>query len=187
MQLIREINAARALLDAGEVIAYPTEAVYGLGCDMLNEQAVLRILALKKRDKAKGLIILIADWTQLWDLIDKEAVPKARFDVIKKSWPGPVTWIFPKSRRAPEWITGSHSGIAIRMTAHPVARVLCKNGPIVSTSANLAGQAPMRDIDDIARLFPESASSIAGVMAGELGTEATVSQVYEAVSGKLIR
>ena len=149
MQLIKHIDAAHALLDAGEVIAYPTEAVYGLGCDIFNEQAVLRILGLKKRDKAKGLIILIADWTQLWDLIDKDAVSDARFDVIKKSWPGPVTWIFPKSRRAPEWITGSHDGIAIRMTGHPVAHALCKNGPIVSTSANLAGHAPLRNFDDL--------------------------------------
>jgi L-threonylcarbamoyladenylate synthase len=186
MQLIKQIDTALALLDAGEVIAYPTEAVYGLGCDIFNEQAVLRILALKKRDKAKGLIILIADWAQLWDLdlIDRGAVPKARLDVIEKSWPGPVTWIFPKSHRAPEWITGSHEGIAIRMTAHPVAHALCKHGPIVSTSANLAGSAPICDVDDLKQHFY---GGVVGVVAGDLGVELTVSQVYQAVDGKLIR
>jgi L-threonylcarbamoyladenylate synthase len=184
MQLIKQIDTARALLDAGEIITYPTEAVYGLGCDMFNESAVLRLLALKKRDKAKGLIVLIADWAQLWNLIDKDAVSDARFALIKKSWPGPVTWIFPKSRHAPEWITGIHDGIAVRMTAHPVAHALCQKGPIVSTSANLAGEAAVRDIDDLVRLFPEGVS---GVVAGALGGEVRVSEIYDALDGKLIR
>ncbi|MDX2345541.1 MAG: L-threonylcarbamoyladenylate synthase [Legionella sp.] len=184
MRLIKQINTARELLKAGEVIAYPTEAVYGLGCDIFNEQAVLRILALKKRDKSKGLIILIADWPQLWDLIDKNAVSKARSELIKNSWPGPVTWIFPKSDKAPEWITGEHQGIAVRMTAHPVAHALCQNGPIVSTSANISGGAPARDIHDLEQFFSRG---VAGVVAGELGDEATVSEIYKAVDGTLIR
>ena len=184
MRVIEDIATALNLLDAGEVLAYPTEAVYGFGCDMFNEAAVLRILALKKREKAKGLIILVANWAQLWPLIDKKAVPDARLAVIQKSWPGSVTWIFPKSIQAPEWITGQHEGIAIRMTAHPIAHALCQHGPIVSTSANLAGMPPCREMDKLRHFFLEG---IAGVVIGELGQAKTVSQVYDAVHGKLIR
>ncbi|MCH9689497.1 MAG: threonylcarbamoyl-AMP synthase [Gammaproteobacteria bacterium] len=184
MQLIKHIKQACALLDAGEVIAYPTEAVYGLGCDAFNQQAVLRILNLKKRPKEKGLIVLIADWEQLWPLIDKNKVPEARFEVLKKTWPGPVTYVFPKANTVPDWITGAHEGVAIRMTAHPVARALCENGPIISTSANLAGEVAVRNIQDLDALFSDE---VAGVMRGVLGSQMTVSPIYNILDGGLLR
>lgn len=184
MQLIKHIKQACALLDAGKVIAYPTEAVYGLGCDAFNQQAVLRILNLKKRPKEKGLIVLIADWEQLWPLIDENKVPKVRFEALKKSWPGPVTWVFPKASTVPDWITGAHEGIAIRMTAHPVARALCQNGPIISTSANLAGEEPVREIQDLDEIFPDG---VVGVLEGALGNQMTVSPMYNILDGALLR
>jgi L-threonylcarbamoyladenylate synthase len=184
MQLIKRIEQACVLLDAGEVIAYPTEAVYGLGCDAFNQHAVFHILDLKKRPKEKGLIVLIADWEQLWPLIDKNKVPGARFEVLEKNWPGPVTWVFPKASTVPDWITGTHEGVAIRMTAHPVARALCQNGPIISTSANIAGKEAVRDIQDLDEIFPDG---VVGVVEGALGSQMTVSPMYNILDGALLR
>jgi len=184
MKVIKAIDEAHALLLAGKVIAYPTEAVYGLGCDIFNEKAVRHLLGLKKRPEGKGLIVLIADWEQLWQLIDRDAVPEARFNAVKKTWPGAVTWVFQKSKAVPNWITGTHAGVAIRMTAHPIAHDLCKNGPIVSTSANVTGVLPARDIAALSQLFPEG---VAGVMAGDLGGNFAVSEIYNILDGSNLR
>ena len=184
MKVIKEIDEACALLLAGEVIAYPTEAVYGLGCDAFNAKAVLHLLDLKKRPEEKGLIVLIADWAQLSPLIDMDKVPEARFEAVKKTWPGPVTWVFPKSKAVPNWITGTHAGVAIRMTAHPIARALCQNGPIVSSSANVSGVSPARDLAVLSYLFPDG---VAGVVAGDLGGNFAVSEIYNILDGSNLR
>ena len=182
MNLIKSIHEARQLLDDGHIIAYPTEAVYGLGCNPFNQTAVQKLLQLKNRSVAKGLIILISDWMQLWPLIGD--VPDAALEAVKKTWPGPRTWIFPKSDVVPSWLTGSHHGIAIRMTAHVIARALCVDGPIVSTSANLSGGEPMRDMNALKALFPEGVS---GVLAGDLGQACGVSEIYNVLDGAQIR
>ncbi len=184
MRVLEQIDEAYALLQKGDVIAYPTEAVYGLGCDAFNADAVSRILTLKRRSETKGLIVLIANWEQLWPLIDKDKIPKARLDAVKQTWPGFVTWVFPKSNRVPAGISGAHDGIAIRMTAHPVAHALCKHGPIVSTSANLSGASPVRHLKDLMRFFPEGVS---GVVAGELGEHFAVSEIYNILDGSTLR
>ncbi|MCH9756355.1 MAG: threonylcarbamoyl-AMP synthase [Gammaproteobacteria bacterium] len=184
MKLIKNIDEAQILLDAGKVIAYPTEAVYGLGCDIWNEKAVLHLLALKNRPKEKGLIILISSWAQLWPLVDMSHVSDTRLKAVKETWPGPVTWVFPKSEAVPAWISGTHDGIAIRMTKHSVAHALCQNGPIVSTSANLSGGLPARDVDTLRRLFPEG---LLGVVAGELGGNFAVSEIYNILDGSSLR
>lgn len=184
MKVIESIDTARSLLDAGEVIAYPTEAVYGLGCDALNVNAVLHILHLKKRAQEKGLIVLIADWEQLWPLVDMEQISEERLEAVKKTWPGFVTWVFPKSRHLSDELTGAHRGVAIRMTAHPVARALCAKSPIVSTSANIAGTHPARDMKALSDFFPEG---VAGVMAGDLGKHFAVSKIYNILDGSNLR
>ncbi len=184
MKVIEATEDACALFAAGKVLAYPTEAVYGLGCDLFNQEAVLHVLRLKKRPEAKGLIVLIADWAQLWPLIDTDLIPETCFQAVRKTWPGAVTWVFPKSSSVPACVTGAHEGIAIRMTAHPVARALCKNGPIISTSANIAGSVPARDIDALSQFFPEG---VAGVVAGDLGGNFAVSEIYNILDGSSLR
>ncbi len=74
----------------------------------------------------------------LFPLIEK--VPDDALELVRATWPGPVTWVFPKSSRIPDYLSGVHAGIAIRMSKHPVAHALCKHGPIISTSANRAGE-----------------------------------------------
>lgn len=179
---ITDIDEARALIQAGEVIAYPTEAVYGLGCDPLNKQAVEALLDLKQRSVSKGLIVLVSDWAQVWPLIAD--VPEHKLEAVKKTWPGPVTWIFPKSDVVPAWLSGEHASLAIRMTAHPIARALCQNIPLVSTSANVAGMAPVGDVEAIEHMFPEG---IAGVVVGDLGGHAAPSEIYDVLSDARLR
>ncbi|OZB81712.1 MAG: tRNA threonylcarbamoyladenosine biosynthesis protein RimN, partial [Halothiobacillus sp. 13-55-253] len=106
------------ILSQGGVIAYPTEAVFGLGCDPLDAIAVERILTLKQRDWRKGLILLAANLEQLhpWISLSPEELAK-----ISAHWPGPATWVVPASQNTPDWITGGRDEVAVRVTAHPVA------------------------------------------------------------------
>lgn len=135
------IQQAVKKIKAGEIIAYPTEAVYGLGCDPLNEIAVNNLLAIKKRSIEKGLILIASALTQLEPYLQLNPNIITR---IMATWPGPVTWIIPAQSWVPMWLTGQHSSLAVRVTAHPVAKLLCeKNGmPLVSTSANTSTRPP---------------------------------------------
>lgn len=179
---ISDLNAALLAIQQGQVLAYPTEAVYGLGCDPFNQIAVERILSLKGRSSQQGMIVLIADWPQLFGLIGDFSVP--RLEIIKETWPGPMTWVFPKSVNVPNWISGTHDTIAVRMSAHPIARKLCQMGPIVSTSANPHGIAPARSLEEVEVLFPEG---LDGVVVGDLGTELQPSSILDAMTMKRLR
>jgi L-threonylcarbamoyladenylate synthase len=136
--------AVQALAEGG-VVAYPTEAVYGLGCDPWDRSAVGRILEIKGRDRNKGLILIAADLPQLLPFVER--LPPARMAEILATWPGPNTWLLPARRTTPAWLTGRFDTLAVRITAHPLAAGLCRayRGAIVSTSANRAGHAPARD------------------------------------------
>jgi L-threonylcarbamoyladenylate synthase len=181
MRLIVDVKDARLAIKQGEVIAYPTEAVYGLGCCPFNKEAVFRIQALKARSSRKGFIILIANWAQLTPLITP--ISDELMQPVRETWPGPVSWIFPKSPQIPDWLTGEHEGIAIRMSAHPLLQALCLDGPVVSTSANLSGEKP------IVALAPliEDFSSVDGVLLGELGGLSQPSQIIDVRTGTVLR
>ena len=179
---LESIHQAVTELPLGHVFAYPTEAVYGLGCDPFHRQAVERILTLKGRPVHKGLIVLIADWSQLFPLIGD--IPVSNMDAVKATWPGPTTWVFPKSSLVPEWLSGEHHTIAVRMTAHPIAQQLCQHGPIVSTSANPQGQEPARSLEALDHMFPVG---LDGVVLGDLGTANQPSQIYDALTQQRFR
>src|SRR5215218_6244493 len=112
-------NDAADVLRHGGVVAYPTEAVWGLGCDPFDESAVMRLLALKQRPVDKGLILIAGALTQLDGLLDWDALPNDRAEAVFATWPGPHTWIVPTTGRVPRWITGAHDGVAARVSAHP--------------------------------------------------------------------
>lgn len=133
------LKAARIIQNEG-VIAYPTESVFGLGCNPLSEQAVFRILQLKHRPVEKGLIIIAASLDQLNPFIN---ISKQEEEKIT-SYPSPMTWLVNKSELTPHWISGKHSKVAIRICQHPDVINLCKQlkHPIVSTSANPARLKP---------------------------------------------
>jgi hypothetical protein len=110
--------AARVLANGG-VVAYPTEAVYGLGCDPWDGMAVDRILRIKGRHRAKGLILIAADPAQLLPFV--EPLPPGRMTEILATWPGPNTWLLPARPTTPAWLTGRFDTLAVRVTAHPLA------------------------------------------------------------------
>ena len=169
---------------AGEVIACPTEAVYGLSCDPSCESAVRRILQLKQRAWQAGLILIADEFSRLqpWcAAVEPELLERARL-----SWPGPVTWLFPRAEGVPDWLAGNHSTIAVRVTAHPVCRALCREwgGPVVSTSANRSGEEPARTVAGIEQAFT---GEIAGVVEGELGASVAPSEIRDLLSASVIR
>ncbi|WP_333608495.1 L-threonylcarbamoyladenylate synthase [Arsukibacterium sp.] len=180
------IETAVEQLKSGEVIAYPTEAVYGLGCDPDNEQAVLALLAIKQRPVEKGLILVAATYSQLLPYVDDKAIPLEKRYQIFSSWPGHVSWVLPASKTAPKWITGQFDTIAVRVSAHPVVQQLCQayGKAIVSTSANLAGEPA---ITDYQRLLASIGLKVAAVVDGALGGAAQPSQIRDALSGQLVR
>ena len=179
-------DEAAAALRRGGVIAYPTEAVWGLGCDPRDEAATLRLLALKIREVEKGLILIAADEAQLAPFIDMAVLNAAQRDAVRASWPGPHTWIVPASADAPHWVTGTHAGIAVRVSAHPAVIALCKAfaGALVSTSANRAGEPAAHAID---QLDPRIIEGVDGVLAGETGGLQRPTDIRDARTGAALR
>jgi L-threonylcarbamoyladenylate synthase len=174
------------VLHRGGVVAYPTEAVWGLGCDPFDEAAVLRLLALKQREVAKGLILIAADEAQLASYVDFESLGEAQRAAVRATWPGPNTWIVPASADAPRWITGAHDGIAVRVTAHQGVIALCRafGGAIVSTSANRAGMPAAATFDD---LDPAVVAGVDAVLEGDTGGLERPSLIRDARSGAVLR
>ena len=148
-----KITRAAGVMRGGGVIAYPTEAVWGLGCDPFNPDAVSYLLSLKQRDVAKGVILVAADMVQLAPFLD--GVNREQLQKLQLSWPGAITWLVPDNGAAPWWIRGDHSAVALRVSAHPLVAQLCRafGGPIVSTSANLAGQPAARHLWQVKKHF----------------------------------
>lgn len=181
-----QLAEALAALHAGGVIAYPTEGVWGLGCDPRNRAAVARLLALKQREVGKGLILIASDIAQLRDYIDIDALDADARASIEASWPGPHTWIVPASPQAPRWITGDHDGIAVRVSAHATVAALCAafGHALVSTSANLASEAAPRSR---AELDPRIVAGVDVVLAGETSGLAQPTSIRDARSGRLLR
>ncbi|WP_018694376.1 L-threonylcarbamoyladenylate synthase [Algicola sagamiensis] len=173
-------------LQQGGVIAYPTEAVFGLGCDPDNEKAVKSLLEIKKRPIEKGLILIAENYSQLLPYIDDKAIPMDRRTQIVSSWPGHVTWILPSHPTTPGWLTGNRPTIACRVTAHPVVREICQHfgKPIVSTSANLSGEPEIKDPVELERIFQPLVSHI---VKGPLGSAQQPSQIFDALTGKKYR
>ncbi len=147
------LRRAAAVLRGGGVLAYPTEGVYGLGCNPLNPAAVRRLLALKSRSADRGLILIAADFAQLQPFLRPlRGAQRAR---VHAEWPGPVTWLLPAQPWVPGLLRGVHDCLAVRVTAHPVAVALCTAAgfPLVSTSANPAGCPPARNALAVRRWF----------------------------------
>jgi L-threonylcarbamoyladenylate synthase len=169
----------------GELLAYPTEAVFGLGCDPDNQQAVMNLLALKQRPLEKGLILVAKTYSQLLPYVKDAAIPLDRRTAIISSWPGPVTWLLPKSDNAPDWITGGGDMIAVRVSAHPVVAQLCEilDKPLVSTSANLSGQPPVTEAQEIVRTFADKVMLVPGKVGGSLKP----SEIRHGLTGNIIR
>lgn len=178
-----QIAEAATLLKMGGVLAYPTEAVFGLGCDPDNRRAFDKIFALKQRPPEQGVLLIAADFLQIADWIEAPVGAIAR---AQATWPGPHTWIFPRSPRVPTWVAGDHGGIALRITAHESAAALCRafGGPIVSTSANRHGEPPAVNAEQVESLF---GAALDGVLLGPTGGQQRPTPIADAISGAIMR
>jgi L-threonylcarbamoyladenylate synthase len=184
LQHPRLIQCANALADGG-VIAYPTEAVWGLGCDPFNIAAVQHILHLKRRSVEKGLI-LVAACIEQFDFVLAPLTQKQRA-TLAASWPGHTTWLVPHNDLVPTYLSGKHSSIALRVSAHPLVQALCllHKGPIVSTSANPQGLPPARDALK-ARMYFGSSGNLHYAPAAPATAKAP-SQIRDLLSGQQLR
>ena len=147
---------------------------------------MLRLLAIKRRPVDKGVILVAAHVGQFDDLLAWERLPDERAADVRAQWPGPRTWIVPTTTRVPAWITGAHEGVAVRVSDHPLVVALCEafGGPLVSTSANLAGEPPAFAFD---ALSPDVLSRVDGVTTGETGGLRAPTPIRDALTGQALR
>ncbi|MFK8031681.1 MAG: L-threonylcarbamoyladenylate synthase [Gammaproteobacteria bacterium] len=176
-------SMAAKVLQAGGLVAYPTEAVYGLGCDPHNHDALRALLALKRRSPAMGLIVISHSIDTALNYIDSpsdELVQK-----LQDSWPGPNTWIV-KAQNLNELVTGGRETVALRVSAHPVCQQLCAafGDVLVSTSANVSGKPPATNLLQLRRQFPKGIDHIVG---GALGNSSRPTQIMDASTGEVLR
>lgn len=184
LALRHRLRAVHALAKGG-IIAYPTEAVWGLGCDPFNQDAVDKLLHLKQRPRHKGLILVAADLHQIAPLL--VGLTADQRALLKSTWPGPITWLMPDPHHwVPTWVKGDFSSIAVRVSAHPIVRELCRawGGPIVSTSANRAGKPALRS-EWALRRHPLLAVDY--LIPGATGNRQKPSEIRDLQTGRIVR
>lgn len=184
MNLITSTSEIANILRQGGIVAYPTEAVWGLGCDPYNEKAVRRILELKSRPEYKGLILVAGEKKELepWlAILDNNAALR----LISKT-EVPTSWVVPDIKIAPNWIRGEHNSVAIRLSQHSSVQQLCKafQGAIVSTSANPAGLPPAKNIEEVNTYF---GNEIDAIFNAPLGGKSEPSQVRDILTDVVFR
>ncbi len=153
-----QIRQAANILRRGGVIVYPTDTIYGLGCNPRNAEAVDRIHAIKQRPPGKSLILIAGEVQQLTDFVALQRLP-SNFD-----WHSdiPTTWVMPAARNCPPWLRHHDNTLAVRVTNYPLVEKLCRHlgHAIISTSANLAGRPPLTRKLDLHRVFGHQVDAI---------------------------
>ncbi len=179
-----QIESAVETLKRRGIIAYPTEAVYGLGCDPLFEEAVQKILSLKNRKQEKGFILVAHDFNLLRQWVG--VLPDEKMKAVFATWPGPVTWLFPAAPWVPAWVRGKHDTLAIRVSDHPVVvQLTCAYGqPLISTSANPEGLPPAVNAAEVKHYFDEQVDYI---VQGKTGGLAKPTTICDALTGDVLR
>jgi len=167
----------------GSIFAYPTEAVFGLGCDINNISSIKRILDIKKRNESKGLIVISDNFEKIKDLID------VRYhDLFLQTYNDitPTTWLCPASNKTLPEVTGGSNKIAIRITRHPVCISICKllEQPIISTSANISGENPTTTFNETLKTFNESVDFIIN---DSVGRNKKPSKILDLLTKKILR
>ncbi len=170
-------------LTQGGIIAYPTESVYGLGCDPEQPLALERLLNVKRRSFHKGLIILISNIDQALPYIQPLNEQQTR--LILKNNARATTWLIPRSDHLPELLYGQSDRIAIRLTRHPIAKSICDytDKALVSTSCNLSGKPPMKYAFEARN---KMSAHIDQVVAGECEQQSP-SKIIDLLTGNIIR
>lgn len=181
---IASLDKAVEVIKRGGIVAYPTESVYGLGCDPRKLATIHRLLDIKQRAIEKGFILIAADFAQLRPYlgpIDQTIMKK-----VMATWPGPVTWLMPAADNVPPSVRGNHEAIAVRVTAHPVAAALCRaaDTALVSTSANTDRNPPLRTAAEVAAAF---GGAIDYVLDGAVGSATKPTEIRDALTNEIIR
>lgn len=177
---------ARAMRRGG-VVAYPTEAVWGLGCDPWSRTAVHGLLAFKGRVAEQGLIVIGADSNSLLPFFGEPTAEIASLlSRAHASSTGPTTWVVPAAAAVPAWITGVYSSVAVRITEHPPAAALCRayGGAIVSTSANPSARRPATSASAVRRYFN---NRIDGLLPGAVGPMRRPTPIQDLLTGEWLR
>jgi len=177
------IQKAAEVMAHGGVIAYPTEGVWGLGCDPWNVEAVFKLLKIKNRPWQKGLILVASNIEHIKPFLSE--LNATQTERVCASWPGPHTWVIP-NQSLPRWLRGDHPSIALRVSNHPVVCELCDaaGGLIVSTSANPADKAPAKTALKVKCYFGDE---IDYIVPGKLSGLSKPTTITDAVSGQQLR
>ena len=160
IELTHIIKDAVEILKTGGIVVYPTETVYGIGCDPFNREAYERVQHLKRRKNAKQLLLLACSLSQIEYFAGELAdVPLRLANVF---WPGPLTMVIKPSKDLPDYLFGKSEGVAFRVTSHPLAALLTREFgcPITSTSANLTGKPSVVTYEEALKTFGESADIV---------------------------
>ena len=176
-------RALAAHLKRGGLIAYPTESCYGLGCDPDNRRAVQRILKLKQRPQRKGLILIASHYRQVARYL--QPLTPSEQGRLQNDGAQAVTYLMPVKPSCPHWLRGEHDTLAVRLTAHPFARNLCRgtNSALVSTSANRSGMRPARTYAECQRLFGKKV----WVLHGRVGKRKRPSTIRAWLGDRIVR
>lgn len=186
MKLIHNIEDACEALRQGEVLAYPTEAVYGLGVVWNDEAALQKLMELKGRDPSKGLIVVASTIEQLLPLIDAQALSHDEWTKLQSRTARPTTWVVPSSALVSTRLTGGRNTIAVRLIRHATVQAICDElqSAIVSTSANLSAQPPATSWQSVQESFKDTELYI---LEGSVGTEKNPSTVIDLKTGTVLR
>ncbi len=172
-------------LNNGEIIAYPTEGVYGIGCNARNLKSVIKIAELKQRPIEKGMIILISDLKIIKDWI--VGLPEEEIKKLYTEYSGyTYTWLLPKSLNCPYEVSGDSDCLAVRITQHPVAKALCLslNAPLISTSANPQSLPSAKTVEEVSKYFN---GKISGIVSGEVGSLRDATRIQNIKTDQFIR
>ena len=180
-----KMNEIVERLKREDVVAYPTEAVFGLGCNPHSESAVNNLLILKNRPVEKGLILIAPDLMFLHPFIDQSLLSHAHLDKLTAHYPHPVTWVVPANPNTPKYLTGRFDRIAVRITDHPAVCALCKNAgfALTSTSANLSGLPPCKTADEVRSQFGKNFP----VLDASVGKAQNPSEIRDLLTNQLFR
>jgi L-threonylcarbamoyladenylate synthase len=182
----KALNEAAEVFQQGGLIAYPTEAVFGLGCDPENDSAINRLLSVKQRSADKGFIILASDYSQLLSYIDESKISVEQKSKILSRWPGAITQVLPANKAISPLLSGTFDSIAVRITQHPDVIALCRktNKAIISTSANLSGKPAATSWRKVLQQFP---TQLDHLIKGETLGFTAPSMIIDGISGKVLR
>lgn len=168
---MKDIETAKKAIESGELVIYPTETAYGIGCNALNSEAIEKIYEAKKRPRSKGLTVICSSIKQ----VEKHAeLTENERKLVEEFMPGPLTLITEKKDSIPDNL---NEGFVFRISSSETARTLAEDFPIVATSANISGEPTSYSVEDISKELLEKVDCILDEGELEEGPTSTIAEV----------